>query len=222
MPHDTPFPDSGHSNSGHSVSGLPDPASPAAEADLVALVGSRLCHDLISPLGAIGNGVELLAMSGMQDIPEVQLITESVAAANARIKFFRIAFGQGGEQRLGRSEIVTVLDEIARGGRLSYHWLAPDDSQRRVVKLVFLGLLCLEPALPWGGEVVVSCDNGLWRLSAQTRRTKPDPALWARLSGETGALSPAQVQFALLPREAALQGRRIEWTLEDTAAEIRF
>ena len=69
------------------------------EDDLVALVGSRLCHDLISPLGAIGNGVELLTMTATTLSPELQLITESVAAANARIKFFRLAFGRAGEQR---------------------------------------------------------------------------------------------------------------------------
>ena len=58
--------------------------------ELAALIGSRICHDLVSPIGAIGNGVELLAMAGAAG-PEVRLIAESVAAANARIRFFRIA-----------------------------------------------------------------------------------------------------------------------------------
>lgn len=196
--------------------------TPTTEADLVALVGSRLCHDLISPLGAIGNGVELLSMSGYGESPEVQLITQSVAAANARIKFFRIAFGQSSDQRLGLNEILAVLEEVSQGGRLAYHWLAAGDCTRRVVKLVFLGLLCLEPALPWGGEVVISEEQGHWRLVAQAKRTKPEPALWAQLSGQPGALSPAQVQFALLPREAALQGRHIRWALDETTVEITF
>ncbi len=41
--------------------------------DLIALVGSRICHDLVSPLGAIGNGVELLAMAGAMPGPELAL-----------------------------------------------------------------------------------------------------------------------------------------------------
>ncbi len=47
--------------------------------DLAALVGSRICHDLISPIGAIGNGVELMMMEGAAKGPEMALITESVA-----------------------------------------------------------------------------------------------------------------------------------------------
>lgn len=193
------------------------------EADLVALVGSRLCHDLISPLGAIGNGVELLGMSGMGDSPEVQLISEAVTSANARIKFFRLAFGQAGEQRLGRTEIVGVLADMAAGGRLRIDWRPEGDHPRRLVKAAFLGLLCLETALPWGGEIVVSEAGGLWRLQAQARRTKPDPALWAVLGGaDASAVSAAQVQFALLPRELAALGRRVSCEVTETGAAISF
>lgn len=194
-----------------------------AEADLVALVGSRLCHDLISPLGAIGNGVELLTMSGMGRSPEVQLIAESVAAANARIKFFRIAFGQASaEQRLGAPEITAVMAEMSRGGRLQYRWEASGDQPRRLVKLVFLALLCLEPALPWGGEIWITEVDGSWLLRATAKRTKPDPDLWSRFDGVPGPVSPAQVQFALLPREVAALGRRLVWEIGETGAEIRF
>ena len=58
-----------------------------------ALIGSRICHDLISPIGAINNGLELLSMSDERDGPEFDLITESVGNASARIRFFRIAYG---------------------------------------------------------------------------------------------------------------------------------
>ena len=64
--------------------------------DLAALIGSRICHDLISPIGAIGNGVELMMMDGTAKTPELALIAESVANANARIRYFRVAFGSAG------------------------------------------------------------------------------------------------------------------------------
>ena len=57
---------------------------------------------------------------------------------------------------------------------------------------------------------------------AEARRTKPDPALWAMLTGEPGAVSPAQVQFRLLPREALRQGRQIHWSIDETGAFVRF
>lgn len=196
----------------------PDTALPA---DLVALVGSRLCHDLISPLGAIGNGVELLAMSGAGMSPELQLIAESVASASARLKFFRVAFGQASAaQRLGRPEIAALLDDLTRGGRLRIDWQAEGDQARGLVKLCFLAVLCLETALPWGGTLCIRHEDGLWHLDAEAQKTKADPAIWARLDGPGAEVNPAQVQFALLPIEAQRQGRRLHWEVTPTGATI--
>jgi len=91
--------------------------------DIAALVGSRICHDLISPLGAIGNGVELLSLTSGETSAEMVLINESVANANARIRFFRIAYGATEMgQRVPRKEILSVLAASARGGRFTYFW----------------------------------------------------------------------------------------------------
>ena len=67
--------------------------------DLNALLGSRICHDLISPLSAIGNGIELLTLSGVDAPSEIALISESVDNANTRIRFFRVAFGAAREDQ---------------------------------------------------------------------------------------------------------------------------
>lgn len=53
-----------------------------------ALIGSRICHDLISPIGAINNGLELIEMSAPSLGPEMALISDSVTSASARIRFF--------------------------------------------------------------------------------------------------------------------------------------
>ena len=87
--------------------------------DISALLGSRICHDLISPLGAISNGVELLEMSGAQMGPELQLISESVENANARIRFFRVAFGIASpDQTIGAPELRGILDDLGKGSRM--------------------------------------------------------------------------------------------------------
>ena len=65
--------------------------------NLAALIGSRICHDLISPIGAINNGLELLDMNGGVQGAEMELISGSVGNAGARIRFFRIAFGSFSE-----------------------------------------------------------------------------------------------------------------------------
>jgi histidine phosphotransferase ChpT len=198
-------------------------ASTVFPADLVALVGSRLCHDLISPLGAIGNGVELLMLSDLSVSPELQLVAESVGNATARLKFFRLAFGQAGaEQRMGRTEIVALLADLARGNRLRFDWQVEGDQPRQEVKLAFLALLCLEAALPWGGVIAVGKSGEAWNLSASAGRVKPDPALWAQLDGIDGSVTPAQVQFALLPLEAARQDRRPGWEITGTGVRLTF
>jgi len=203
------------------VNDMAEAAIGQTDLDLIAVLGSRLCHDLISPMGAIGNGLELMAMAGDATSPEVQLIAQSVSAANARLKFFRVAFGQAAaEQRLGAPEIRTILREIGQTGRLQYDWQAEGDYARQMVKLCFLAALCLETALPWGGVVSLREEKGQWLIAARAERTKPNAALWATLDGDPASVSPSQIQFALLAKEAARLGRQLAWTVGEDQAQI--
>ncbi|MGC1429005.1 MAG: histidine phosphotransferase family protein [Albidovulum sp.] len=191
--------------------------------DLTALLGSRICHDLISPLGAIGNGVELLMMSGDAAGPEIALIAQSVTNANAKIRFFRIAFGHcSADQRVAQSEVRSVLDDMTRGGRLSIEWLCEGDPLRSDVKIAFLAVQCFETALPYGGRITIEEIDGRWHLQARAEKMLITPEIWSRLRGEpcTKDVSPAHVQFALLPLELQRQSRRA--TLELTDTKIAF
>ena len=185
--------------------------------DLTALLGSRICHDLISPIGAIANGVELLAMSGQAGGPEVALISQSVAAANARIRFFRIAFGlTAAGQRIGLAELLAITDDMSRGSRTTIGWSGPTDAPRSVAKAVFLALLCLETAMPWGGQVQVTLRQDGWSVTGQSTRLKMDTTLWQRLTVTGGgALAAAHVQFALLSDAARRQGRMLQLVTGD-------
>ncbi len=193
--------------------------------DLIALLGSRICHDLISPLSAIGNGVELLMMSGAVPGPEIALISESVTNANARIRFFRVAYGAASlGQIVARSEIRSILDDMTRGGRLTIDWQVPGDVARIEVKLAFLALQCLETALPYGGRVKVAADDAGWRIGAEATKMKVDAGLWSRLTRpETGAeLAAAHVQFLLFPAELQRQGRTLALQMDNTRIAMRY
>lgn len=194
--------------------------------DLTALLGSRICHDLISPLGAIGNGVELLMMSSDTTGPEIALISESVSNATARIRFFRIAYGMAPPgQTVSRGEVRSILDDMTRGGRLNIDWRIPGDPPRPETKLAFLALQCLETALPFGGRITVTADDGGWRIEAQAEKMKIDDALWVRLDGaapEAAQIAPAHVQFALLPEEATRLGRRLRLTRAEGRIAIGY
>ncbi len=193
--------------------------------DLAALIGSRICHDLISPIGAIGNGVELLMMSPEAQGPELALIAESVASANARIRFFRIAFGlSSADQRIGRPEVTSVLADLTRGTRLAIDWDGPADLPRPEVKLAFLLLMCLETTLPYGGEITVSATGLAWSMTARAAKTKADPDLWGQLSASSADnfLGAAQVHFALARDALRHQGRQPKLDFNPTEIRIAF
>lgn len=199
-------------------------------AHVVSLVGSRLCHDLVSPLGAIGNGVELLQMAGdwpgFAGSPEMRLIEDALKAARARINGFRMAFGAaGGTQRVPATEFAALVRDIQNSSRLQVRLEAEGDHARGMVKLVLLALMCMETAMPWGARVTISQQGRDWCLKAEAERTRQDSALWSWLDGQRRGkvdATASEVHFLLLPLAAAEMQRSIFWDLYETGAEIRF
>lgn len=197
---------------------------PDQTVDLTSLVGSRICHDLISPLGAIGNGVELLELAGHSVGPEMRLIAQSVESANARIRYFRVAFGAVSPgQSMGRNEILSILDGYGRGGRVKIDWRPIGDCLRGEVKLVFLLLQCLETSMPYGGNITVSQSDRRWTLRATGVKVLVTPDLWDVLATSTAErdISAAHVQFALVPDVLKALGRRSQIELSETEICIR-
>ena len=196
------------------------------KANLTALIASRICHDLISPIGAIGNGVELLAMEPDSAArPELALIADSVSNANARIRFFRISFGAArGDQRVARSEVLSILTDLGRAGRVTYSWTSHGDLSRREVRLLFLLLQCLESALAYGGKVEVTQQDTRWTIRAEGPRLRIEPALWGLLSDAQAApdIDAGQVHFALVPDELARQDRRLAIEIGETVIQLSF
>lgn len=195
-------------------------------ANLAALVGSRLCHDLISPIGAIQNGLELIALSGPADTsPEMALIQESCESAAARIRFFRVAFGLAGpQQMMGRREIMSTLTALGKGGKLRTDWMPQDDLPRIEVQLAFLAYLCCETALPSGGTVRFDRDAAGWALSASGPRLTVDQPLWDHLNGSAALEEPPanRVHFALLAILAEAAGHKLFATLRDDTVILKI
>jgi histidine phosphotransferase ChpT len=199
-------------------------AASDANPDLGALVGSRICHDLISPLGAIGNGVELIALSGFESSPEIALIAESVDNANARIRLFRIAFGAAGaEHTIGAPEITAIVDGLSRTGRHRIDWLA-GPAARIEVKLAFLILLCVASALPWGGNISVRREGDRWRIAGSAAKVRVDPVLWTALAEPPVPMnvSSADVEFPLARDTAMRAGRQLSVTADPSEIVVTF
>ena len=181
--------------------------------DIASLVGSRICHDLISPIGAISNGVELMGMTQSTDGAELGLINDSVLSANAKIRFFRVAYGNAApEQRMARSEILSILSDQSRGGRLTYHWNIDEDIRRREARGMFLLIQCCESAMPRGGDLTVEADGQTWIVRARGPLLRWDAPLWDSLTNPFSTIdhTAALVQFALLPQVLQDIGRKVE------------
>ena len=193
--------------------------------NLSALIGSRICHDLISPIGAIGNGLELLTMTKTTDSPEMDLISESVNNATTRIRFFRIAYGHASpDQITGQSETCAILADLTRNSRLNINWNVDEDSPRAQVRLAFLALQCFESAMPFGGRIMISHENNRWTVTGTADKLLIDNALWGNLSLEnpTTDVRPSEVQFALLPLLLADMNRRLNARIGTTEITATF
>ncbi|MGB0901058.1 histidine phosphotransferase family protein [Halocynthiibacter sp.] len=189
-----------------------------SDTSLADLIGSRICHDLISPIGAIGNGMELLEMSlpvQNSGAPEMALISDSVANANARIRFFRLAFGVANRgQGVAHREILSILRDYSITSRVKFDWQIGADPDRSDAKLAFLLLQCLETAMPFGGTITISEETSGWKIVGRAEKMKINPELWELLSNPAVDydLKPSEVQFALAPQAATQAGRSL--TLE--------
>lgn len=193
--------------------------------NIADLIGSRICHDLISPIGAVSNGLELLALAGTQNSPEMNLVADSAASANARIRLFRLAFGVASPDQVTRAdEIKAIWSGVYPDGRISLVWSASDSVPRRIARLVVLSCLCAEIALPQGGRLVVSEADDEWRITAIGEPLNVDPVLWDTLTGlgEAQPLQPAHVQFLLLPQHLSTLGREAKYEASGTTLTISF
>ena len=108
---------------------MTEPAT-LGDLELAALVSSRICHDVINPIAAIANGLELLGDEPDEAMREaaMDLIRKSAAQASAKVQFARLAFGAGGsagaEIDLGDAEKVS-RDFIAGSGKHQLSWQGP-------------------------------------------------------------------------------------------------
>jgi histidine phosphotransferase ChpT len=185
-------------------------ATPTETPDFGSLIAQRLCHDLVNPLGAISNGLELLAMA-QSETPEMALMKDSLAQALGRIKLYRIAFGAATPTgTLAGPDLADALRAIGGSRPITLLTDLPAVLPRSDARLVALMALCAESALAWGGRLVVRAGEALV-VTAEAARLRLDPALWEALGREglPEAPTPPQVQFALLPDATRTAGRRI-------------
>jgi histidine phosphotransferase ChpT len=130
---------------------------------IAALLSSRLCHDLISPVGAICNGLEVLKDEEDAEMRAhaMTLIEASADQASARLQYARIAFGAGGSAgaQIELGDALALTQNILQRGKITLDWrlenkLVPKDMVKLLLNLVLIAIDCI----PRGGTLTVLGD----------------------------------------------------------------
>ena len=201
----------------------------AANLDLASLLCSRLCHDMLSPVGALSNGLELLRD---EKDPEMrrrcfELLEQSAKASADKLKFFRLAFGAAG----GFGEMVPVAEPraliealVGDSGRTELNWaLSGDVLPKPAVKtLLNLSAIGIE-ALVRGGTLDIGAELREGASEIVVRAAGPriafDPNVGRALEGSLPAdeLSSRTAPAAMLHALAASLGGGVQFALSDEA-----
>src|SRR5438105_4615453 len=160
--------------------------------DLAALLCSRVCHDLISPVGAIVNGIEVIEDDNTEETKTfaLDLIRKSARTASARLQFCRIAFGAAGSA--GATVDTGDAEAVARGmiedDKTKLSWgLARALLPKNRVKLLLNMLLVAGNAIPRGGSMTVEAgDKDGFRIVANGLNARIPPAVPGLVAGEPG------------------------------------
>lgn len=199
--------------------------APLNPLDLAALLCSRVCHDAISPVGAIVNGLEMLETEEDEETRSVamDLIKKSAISASARLQFCRLAFGASGS--LGAAIDTGDAENVARGllgnDRTTLSWnaerrLAP----KNTIKLLLNLCLIASASVPRGGAIVVDLtgegDALAMRVEAKAANARLSHGAADILSGAAGAetIDARSIQ----PYFTALLARECRMTLQSSTA----
>lgn len=174
--------------------------------DFAALLCSRLCHDLLSPIGALNNGLELLADENDPEMRArcLELLAESARTSANKLKYFRLAFGSAGGfgDAIPTNEAKTAVEGIfSSAGRVNVGWLVAEDHISKTGAKILLNLsLIAGEALVRGGQLDIGAESREGCTEIVVRAEGPrivlDNELRTALSGGTGEAS-------LTPRAAA-------------------
>lgn len=192
---------------------------------LASLLASRICHDLISPVGAIGNGVELLEMTDGAAADEIGLIGESARTAQAALRFMRIAFGAGADtEQFAAADLGRIARAHLETARLTIAWPGEaQDVSRADAKLTLLTAMAGASALPLGGVMTVrSLAPSRPRIALSGPRISLEADHAALLREGCGDASPRTVHLLLLGAEAAARGLVVRTSFAEDGGAIEL
>jgi len=199
--------------------------------DLAALLCSRVCHDLISPVGAIANGLEVLEESKDEETKTfaMDLIKKSSRTASAKLQFCRIAFGAAGSAgaELDIGEVGRLVAGLLEGGKIqldsqSPHVNWPKNWAKLLMNAALLGADCL----PRGGHLSVTTNVDpaapSFRILATGPHARAQDEVQRAIRGESqeSQIDARGIQPYLTHRLARHLNAGLTLTMRDGAVEL--
>ena len=156
--------------------------------DLAALLCSRVCHDLISPVGAIVNGLEVLDDAKNADDRDfaLDLIRKSARNASARLQFCRLAFGAAGSSgaQIDTGDAENMTRGFFEDGKTKIAWNVPRTLQpKNRVKMLLNMLIIAQQTIPRGGTLTVDVSEPGYRIRAAGLNARLPQNISDQLSG---------------------------------------
>ncbi|WP_232495905.1 histidine phosphotransferase family protein [Novosphingobium kaempferiae] len=197
--------------------------------ELASLLCSRLCHDMLSPVGALTNGLELLADEKDPEMRQrcFELLDQSARISTDKLRFFRLAFGAAGGfgEMVAVSEAKVLVDAlVANNPRVTLAWALPSDSlpKAAIKTLLNFALIGLE-ALPRGGTLEIAAEYRDNHSELVVRAAGPriafDRSVGSALEGTLpeGELSSRTAPAAMLHQLAVELKGQLQYVLAEDA-----
>ncbi|HWA88696.1 MAG TPA: histidine phosphotransferase family protein [Rhizomicrobium sp.] len=201
------------------------------ELDFSAFLVSRVCHDLVSPLGAVVNGLEVLEdeRDAAMRADALKIVASSAAQALARIQFMRIAFGAAGSAgaELDLGEVGRLVGGLFEGSKIKLEWdVAHLHWPKDWAKLLMNATLLAADCLPRGGQVKVSASADpaapAFRIKASGSHARVLDEVEKAVRGEanSGATDARGVQPFLTHKLARSLNAGLTLTVGEGAVEV--
>jgi histidine phosphotransferase ChpT len=210
---------------------MSDMASGTVDVRLAELLASKLCHDLVGPVGAVNNGMELLAEDDLLMGDEaLKLASSSAQQAGTVLQFYRLAYGASGGAVTDYGVVRDLAEKMLQQQKAALVWpeKLPAVLPALVPKLILnLGQLAAE-CLPRGGEVALAISEAggggaevAVAASGTDARLRPESEVGLDEHAEIADLGPRNVHAFFTRRLIVEAGGRLEVD-DDTAEQVRF
>ena len=190
---------------------------------------SKICHDLVSPVGAVNNGIEFLNDMGADGLEDgLGLIEHSARQTSVRLQLFRMCYGAGGSDAKTTGKMVyETFQNFVAGTKLLMQWdlmndMPDQDLPAGFMKTLLNAMVFVGEAMPKGGVVSVSIVDGEMVVSGNGDLIKPKDGAIDALNGDSSTedLSPKSIHGYITGAYANLFGLSLSHSCDDQVVKV--